>query len=582
MNLQLTFPSITLLTTLADASNNPSEAIRNQIPDRLRESCTLVLCPAGLVENWWDEFLLWVPAESWGRIGDIRKISAKLPAKDRVYEITKWSENGGILLIGYTLFKSLVINKVKLKSDEKSRGVSDEEYEKISKILVERPNIVVADEAHAAKKASSNLSQAIAMIRSRSRIALTGSPLANNLEEYYSIIDWIAPGYLSSRTDFLEKYVEPINEGLFVDATQSKQREGLKMLEVLKEELAPKVHRLDISVLKNLLPPKIEFVLRLPLTDLQHQAYSIYAGHMLNTSTGNEPGSARLWAWLAVLVLLCNHPSCFLNKLNQKQTHSNPTKKGSDPLLSAVSEATDPLVVEESADLLLEGSISNLGIPETMVEQQISLFKKVPVGMEAVELSYKMQMLFHILRLSIAVGDKVLVFSHSLPTLDYIEELLIKAGYNYARLDGRTKMQTRQQLTKDFNKNMDVCLISTRAGGQGLNLAGANRVVIMDSHFNPMHEEQAIGRAYRIGQKKNVYVYRLIVGGTFEQSLLDQSLFKMQLATRVVDKKNPVRHALKGTRQYLFPPKHIDQMDLKEFEGKDAAVLGKILVQQAR
>ncbi|MCJ1248166.1 hypothetical protein MMC30_005383 [Trapelia coarctata] len=579
MGLGKTMQVITLLSTIADASNNPSEAIRNQIPECLRESCTLVLCPPGLVENWSDELLLWISDESSRNIGPIRKISAKLTPKDRLFEITAWNETGGVLLLGYSMFKSFVLGKSKTKSEEKSRGLNEEEYQRVSTILLERPNIVVADEAHAAKTMGSNLTQAIAKIRSRSRIALTGSPLANNLEEYYSLIEWIAPGYLGSRPEFRAKYVEPISEGLFADATQWEQRKGLKMLRVLNAELAPKVHRLDISVLKKLLPGKTEFLLRVPLTDLQREAYSIYARHMLNASATKEPGSAALWAWLAILVLLCNHPLCFINKIKEKHTDPKPQKQQSNPLSSPAREAADPLGVEENANLLLEGSVASLGISETMVEQQILLFKKVSVPLGSVDLSYKMHMLFQILKLSVAVGDKVLVFSHSLPTLDYIEGLLSQMGYKYARLDGKTSMQTRQQLTKDFNKDMDVCLISTRAGGQGLNMAGANRVVIMDSHFNPMHDEQAIGRAYRIGQKKHVYVYRLITGETFEQALHDQSLFKTQLATRVVDKKNPVRHALKGARQYLFLPKRVSQEDLKGFKG-DSEVLDKILIRQ--
>ena len=133
-------------------------------------------------------------------------------------------------------------------------------------------------------------------------------------------------------------------------------------------------------------------------------------------------------------------------------------------------------------------------------------------------------------------------------------------------------------MTKVFNEgNTNVCLVSTRAGGQGLNLFGANRVVILDDHFNPMWEQQAIGRAYRIGQQKPVYVYRLTVGGTFEQAIQNQALFKEQLATRVVDKKNPNRSALKGAGEYLFPPKEVDREDLSQFLGKDPLVLDRLL-----
>lgn len=121
-----------------------------------------------------------------------------------------------------------------------------------------------------------------------------------------------------------------------------------------------------------------------------------------------------------------------------------------------------------------------------------------------------------------------------------------------------------------------------QSGGTGLNLFGANRVVILDDHFNPMWEQQAIGRAYRFGQQKPVFVYRLTAAGTFEQALQNQALFKEHLATRVVDKKNPTRNALKGAGEYLFPPKRVEQEDLNEFVGKDPLVLDKLLADQTK
>ena len=125
-----------------------------------------------------------------------------------------------------------------------------------------------------------------------------------------------------------------------------------------------------------------------------------------------------------------------------------------------------------------------------------------------------------------------------------------------------------------------MCLISTRAGGEGLNLYGANRVVILDDHFNPTYEEQAIGRAYRFGQLKPVYVYRLYVGGTFEDVLRNKSLFKLQLIDRVVDKKTTVRRALRGAKAYLFKPQLCVQRDINGFGEKDVLVLARILAKQ--
>ena len=199
--------------------------------------------------------------------------------------------------------------------------------------------------------------------------------------------------------------------------------------------------------------------------------------------------------------------------------------------------------------------------------------------------SNKFALLMEIIRHSIKAKEKVLVFSHSLETLALSRHLLKKANIAFERLDGDTKMEERQSLTKHFNSGNDklVFLISTRAGGTGLNLYGASRVVIMDDTFNPTWEQQAIGRAYRIGQMKHVYVYRLLVSGSFEERLQNQALFKLQLSSRVVDQKDVVRHAVKGAKQYIFPlrepkPEH---RDVSGFVGKDVLVLDKILSQSA-
>ena len=101
-------------------------------------------------------------------------------------------------------------------------------------------------------------------------------------------------------------------------------------------------------------------------------------------------------------------------------------------------------------------------------------------------------------------------------------------------------------------------------------MLGANRIVILDDHFNPMWEQQAVGRAYRIGQHNKVYVYRLAAHGTFEQAVQNQGIFKERLATRVVDRKNPIRRATAmGAHEYLFEPKPVKYEDLRPYYGYD-------------
>lgn len=140
-------------------------------------------------------------------------------------------------------------------------------------------------------------------------------------------------------------------------------------------------------------------------------------------------------------------------------------------------------------------------------------------------------------------------------------------------------MGNRQSATKAFNKpdSDQIYLISTRAGGLGLNIPGANRVVIFDFQFNPVWEEQAVGRVYRLGQQKPVFVYRFISGGTYEEKIFGKAIFKTHLANRVVDKKNPVRWASKSIGEYLRPAGSVPQKDLTEFIGKDPHVLDKII-----
>jgi superfamily II DNA/RNA helicase len=201
--------------------------------------------------------------------------------------------------------------------------------------------------------------------------------------------------------------------------------------------------------------------------------------------------------------------------------------------------------------------------------------------MKSIDLSYKVKILCQILDASKAAGDKVLVFSQSIPTLNFLEDLCARQRRRYARLDGKTTMSKRQDMTKAFNKGKtEIYLISTAAGGLGLNLPSANRVIIFDFKFNPIMEEQAVGRAYRIGQLKPTFVYRFVAGGTFEDSVHNKTVFKMQLASRVVDKKNPVAWATKKLGDFLFEPKDVPQKDLSEFVGMDPLVLDKILESQ--
>lgn len=525
MGLGKTMQVITFLVAIQEAVNSTDPSVMAQIPEDLRESKTLVLCPAGLVDNWMDELLLWTPG---GLLGALRKIESQMSRDERRLAVQSWAEEGGILVIGYNMLQKVI-----------------QDDEEVEETLIGGPNIVIADEAHVLKSPLTKVHQVCSRFKANCRIALTGSPLANNVEEYYFMINWVAPNYLGPLGEFRDIYATPIQQGLWGDSMGWEKRKALKMLQVLKDTVAPKVHRATIkSCLKDDLPPKHEFVLCVPPTKMQRKLYEVYVSGIQGEygSTKKLP-QTQVFSIVNDLVLLCNHPRCFRQKVLE-------ARQG---------------VGEEGKPAFLPENLISAALKETNSHD-----------LDNPALSGKAELLSLILDEARRAHDKVLVFSQSLPTLDYLLNLLTMQKRRVCRLDGKTQIGKRQDMIKNFNVgDQEVYLISTTAGGIGLNIQGANRVVIFDFKWNPVQEQQAIGRAYRIGQEKTVFVYRFVVAGTFEEDLQNKAVFKMQLASRVVDKKNPVSWSKRlGTLLHSINP--VRAKSLEDFVGKDV-ILDKLI-----
>ncbi|XP_076266100.1 uncharacterized protein LOC143199867 isoform X2 [Rhynchophorus ferrugineus] len=202
------------------------------------------------------------------------------------------------------------------------------------------------------------------------------------------------------------------------------------------------------------------------------------------------------------------------------------------------------------SSLSLKDSKEDGGIP---YDWAIELLKDYIPG--KIENSAKMKILFCIIKESIALGDRLLVFSQSLITLDLIEQFLQASdvpgetykwakNVSYYRLDGSTGAQEREKLINEFNSNpkIHLFLVSTRAGSLGINLIGANRVVVLDASWNPCHDTQAVCRVYRYGQRKPCFVYRLVVDNCLEKKIYDRQVSKQGMSDRVVDECNPDAH----------------------------------------
>ncbi|KAJ6446528.1 chromatin-remodeling complex ATPase chain isw-1 [Purpureocillium lavendulum] len=525
MGLGKTMQVITFLVAIQEAAQSSDSSARRQVPQDLRRSNTLVLCPAGLVDNWMDELLQWTPGDL---LGPIRHVAALMDEADRLEVVDAWVRDGGILVVGYHMLQKLV-------------GID----EATESAILNGPSLVIADEAHYLKNKDAKSHRICERFKTKCRIALTGTPLANNVEEYYSMVNWIAPNYLSTLDEFRQRFANHIQEGLWGDSLGWQKRLALKRLQELKETVAPKVHRATIQSLKRDLPPKMEFVLCIPATKLQQQLYEIY----ISDAQAGELSQAKVFKIVNDLMLLCNHPRCFVQKAVDQKECLRKSEKASK-------------------------------LPANVVTATLKEMHAYP-DKDAVDLSMKTELLCVILDEAKRVKDKVLVFSQSVPTLDYLMYILRLQRRRVSRLDGATVIAKRQDMVKEFNNGeQEVYLISTTAGGIGLNIQGANRVVIFDYKWNPVQEQQAIGRAYRIGQPKPVYVYRFMVAGSFEEDLHNKAVFKTQLASRVVDKKNPVSWS-KRLGGLVHPLRKVPAKDLTDFVGKDV-VLDKLISYKPR
>ncbi|KAF5690038.1 DNA repair rhp54 [Fusarium circinatum] len=523
MGLGKTMQVITVLVALAEAAQSTDPSVVAQIPEDLREPRILVLCPAALVDNWMDELLKWAPADL---LGELRKVSSNTPVEERAAVVSSWASGRGVLTLGYEMFK-IILN------------MSDE----LADLLTNRPDVVIADEAHKMKNRESQTNLACSRFRTKSRIALTGSPLSNSVLEYFAMIDWVAPNFLGPFSEFSHIYASPVERGLYNDSTSAEKRRAQMRLKALEQLVAPKINRHTIAALKNDLPPKQEFIIFVPPTIPQKQLYQLYIRGVGREGTDSQ---AETFAAINHLGLICSHPRCFEAKVKAIQKGMRSNNDNEDK-----------------------------SFPKSMIPEFFKTLHSFR-DLDTPTLSLKTELLTIILDEARQVKDKVLIFSQSLHTLNYIENMCRMQRRTVSRLDGSTPVPSRQRQTKDFNEgSKEVFLISTTAGGVGLNIQGANRVVIFDVRYNPSDEQQAVGRAYRIGQQKPVFVYRFMVAGTFEDNLHNRQVFKMQLASRVVDKKNPISWS-KRKGDVVSVIRDCPPSDLAPYLGKDR-ILDKLI-----
>ena len=391
---------------------------------------TLVICPTTVVFNWESEIQKFAPSLS----------TLKLSGTERK-QFFKHIPEFDVIITSYAL----------LRRD-------------IDKLKDINFRYVILDESQNIKNAMSQTAQAVKKLNATHKLALSGTPIENKLEELWSVFDFLMPGFLFSMSEFNYRYVNPIMERQ--DKTVEKR---------LKLQIYPFIlRRMKRDVAKDL-PDKVENIAYCELTDEQRDFYlqvlDSTKEELFKSIEQNGLEKSRLSIFSALLRLrqICCHPRLY-DKDNVK-------------------------------NIISSGKFEKL---KSMLEEIIS------------------------------EGHRVLLFSQFVDMLDIVKAWLEREGIDYEYLTGKTK--DRQAAVERFNNSnkIPIFLISLKAGGTGLNLTGADYVIHYDPWWNPAVEDQATDRAYRIGQTKKVFVYRLITKNTVEEKIQKLKTIKRNLVDSVI------------------------------------------------
>ncbi|GAV83009.1 SNF2_N domain-containing protein/Helicase_C domain-containing protein [Cephalotus follicularis] len=518
----------------------------------------LIVTPVNVLHNWRQEFIKWRPSE----VKPLRVFMLEDVSRERRAELlAKWRTKGGVFLIGYTAFRNLSFGK-----NVKDRHMVRE----ICSALQDGPDILVCDEAHMIKNTRADTTQALKLVKCQRRIALTGSPLQNNLMEYYCMVDFVREGFLGSSHEFRNRFQNPIENGQHTNSTAVDVKIMNQRSHILYEQLKGFVQRMDTSVVKKDLPPKTVFVITVKLSTLQRKLYKRFLDvhAFANDKVSNEKMRKSFFAGYQALAQIWNHPGILqLRKENRDYVCradavetfladdiSSDENTDYNTIIGEKLKNTTDFVQGKNDDGFFQKDWWNDLLHENS-------YKKL-------DYSGKMVLLIDILTMCSDVGDKALVFSQSIPTLDLIELYLSrlprrgkkgkfwKKGKDWYRLDGRTQSSDRQKLVERFNEPLNrrvkCTLISTRAGSLGINLHAANRVIIVDGSWNPTYDLQAIFRAWRYGQSKPVFAYRMLAHGTMEEKIYKRQVTKEGLAARVVDRQQVHRTISREEMLHLF------------------------------
>lgn len=460
MGLGKTLQTITLLWTLL--KQNPIF----EAPPVIKKA--LIVCPVTLINNWRKEFRKWLGNE---RIG----VFVFDDKRKRLTDFTR-GRAYSVMIVGYEKLRT--VQEVLANSS----GV----------------DIIIADEGHRLKTLQNKSGQAIQSLSATKRVILSGTPIQNDLKEFFAAVDLVNPGILGNFKSFIREFETPIVRSRQPEATRKEIEKGESRGEELRELTSQFMLRRTADILAKYLPPKTEYVLFCKPTRPQANIYkAVLASPIFQCAMGNAESALQL---ITILKKLSNSPSL----LSAKNNDNSPN----ETIASLIASIPQPLHRH-----LSPSSSAKIRVLDQLLD---TLRNKT--------------------------DEKIVLVSNYTSTLSLLATLLTSLGLPYLRLDGSTPAQKRQGLVDDFNRlpatSCFAFLLSAKAGGTGLNLIGASRLILFDVDWNPATDIQAMARIHRDGQKRPCRIYRILLKGSLEEKIWQRQVTKLGLADSVMQEKS--------------------------------------------
>uniref|UniRef100_A0A674BVV6 Proliferation-associated SNF2-like protein n=1 Tax=Salmo trutta TaxID=8032 RepID=A0A674BVV6_SALTR len=445
---------------------------------------------------------------------------------------------------------------------------------------------LIVDEGHRIKNLNCRLVRELKMLPTDNKLLLTGTPLQNNLAELWSLLNFLLPEVFDDLKSF-ESWFDIDTIGSDAKTVVANEREQ-NILHMLHQILTPfLLRRLKADVTLEV-PPKKEIVVYAPLTAKQESFYTA----VVNKTIAKVLGQVKVEA--PVVLTTDGRPKRRTRRpVDYKETDGDTpydlekylerVQKEAEQSPAPVVDVQMPLDSQINLKLqnilmLLKRCCNHPYLIEYPLDPATQQFK---IDEQLVQTSGKFLILDRMLPELKKRGHKVLIFSQMTSILDILMDYCYLRGYQYSRLDGSMAYLDREENMTKFSSDPEVFLflLSTRAGGLGINLTAADTVIIFDSDWNPQADLQAQDRCHRIGQTKPVVVYRLVTANTIDQKILERASAKRKLEKMVIHKKKfkGGKAELKQTKSCVDVSELMDLLNTRDYEKEVKSTKGKVI-----